>query len=203
MTRDTDASVNDDWDGGLGDDDFDLFAGGKAFVGTDGCSEGHDCGAADFLEAFGKDRVCIDVGEDCEAFFHEGFSCFECFDGIRQQVGRIRVDLEFDPLREAGGVGEFRESDGFFGVHCAAGVCEEEVFLGIDEVEDVGEGVMFCIEVCAAQCDCDDFRFGGEQCCAHGFVGREFSGAEEEAGVEGTISDFEHGTIKVGVSVFP
>ncbi len=181
MRGGSDTCVNDDGDGGLGDDDGDLISGGDAFVRADGCAEGHDGGAADILEAFGEDGVGVDVGEDGEAFLDEDFGGFEGFDGVGEEVGGIGVDFEFYPFREAGGVGESGEADGFLGVHGAAGVGEEEIFIGIDEVEDVGKGIVFSGEVGAAEGDGYDLGSGGFEGVFHGLVGREFSGSEEEA----------------------
>lgn len=143
MRRCADPRVDDHGNGGLCDDDGDLFTGGDSFVRTDGGAERHDRGATAFLEALGEDGIGVDVGEDREAFLDEDFSSFESFDGIGKEVGGIGMDLEFDPFREAGGMGEPGESDGFFGVHGSAGVCKQEVFLGIDKIEDIGEGVVF------------------------------------------------------------
>ena len=66
------------------------------------------------------------------------------------------MDLELDPLGQAGGGGEAGEAHGFLGVHRAAGVGQEQVFLRIDEFEDVGEGIVFAGQVRAAQGDGDD-----------------------------------------------
>jgi hypothetical protein len=94
------------------------------------------------------------------------------------------VDFEFHPLGQAGGGGEAGEAHGFLGVHRAAGVGQEQVFFRVDEFEDVGVGVAGAAEVGAAQGDGDDLRAAGGERVAHGFVGREFPGAEEQAGMK-------------------
>ena len=192
MAGGADAGVDDDGDGGLGEDDFDLAAGGEALVGADGGAEGHDGGGADVLEAAGEDGVGVDVGEDDETFFDEDFGGFEGFDGVWQEIAGVGMDFEFDPVGHAGGDGESGEADGFFGVHGTAGVGEEEN-VGGDEVEDIGEGVALAGEIGATEGDCDDFGAGRDDGVAHEVTGGEFSGAEHESGLEGAAGDDEGG----------
>ena len=192
MARGADAGVDDNGDGGLGEDDFDLAAGGDALMGADGGAEGHDGGCADVLEAAGEDGVGVDIWEDDETFVDEDFGGFEGFDGIWQEVAGVGMDFEFDPVGHAGGDGESGEADGFFGVHGAAGVGEEED-VGGDEVEYVGEGIALAGEIGATEGDGDDFGAGGDDGVAHEFTGGEFSGAEHESGLEGAAGDDEGG----------
>ena len=99
------------------------------------------------------------------------------------------MDLELDPLRQAGGGGEAGEADGFLGIHRAAGVGEEQVFFGIDEIEDVRVGIGLAGEIGAAQGHGHDLGAGGGEGVAHRLVGREFPGAGEEAGRELAAGD--------------
>ncbi len=156
----------------------------EAAVGADGRAEGHDGGAADFLQAFGEDGVGINVGQDGKTFLNENFRGFEGFNGVGEQVAGVGMYFQFDPFGETGGDGEAGEADGFPGVHGAAGVGEEEVFLGIDKFEDVGKGIALAGEVGAAQGDGDHFGAAGGQGVAHGFGRGKFARAQDEAGTK-------------------
>ena len=181
MRGGTEACVDDDGDSGLLDDYFQLAARFEAPVGTNGGAEGHDGGRADFLKAFGKDGVGIDVGEDGEAFLDEDFSGGKRFNGVGKEIAGIGMDFEFDPFGQSGGGGEAGEANGFPGVHGAAGVGEDKVFFRVDEVEDVGVGVVLAGEVGAAEGDGDDFGAAGFEALGHGLVGGELAGADEKS----------------------
>ena len=163
------------------DDDFELATGFETAIRADGRAEGHDGGGADFLEALGEDRVGIDVGEDGEAFLDEDFSGGKRFDGVGEEVAGVGMDFEFDPFGQSGSGGEAGEADGFTSVHGAAGVGEDEIFFLVDEVEDVGVGIVFASEVRAAEGDGDDFGAAGFKTLGHGLIGRELAGADEES----------------------
>ena len=137
-----DASIHDDRHGGLFADDAELIAGGEAFVRTDGCAERHDGGGAGFLKALCKHGIGVDVGQHGETFLHEDFGGFQRLNRIGQQVGGIGMDFELHPLRQACGGGEAGEAHGLLRVHRAAGVGQDEISFRIDEIEDVGLGVI-------------------------------------------------------------
>ena len=158
-------------DGRLPDDDFDLCAGLEAPVAADGRTQGHDGGCADILQATSQDGVGIDIGEHGEAFLHEDLRGGKGFDGIGQEVVGVGVDLQFDPHWQTGCGGEPCQAHGLVCVHCAAGVREDEVFLGIDEIENVREGILFSTEIGAAERDCDDLASARIKGVAHGCVG--------------------------------
>ncbi len=185
----SDAGVDDHGNTRLLDDDFELGTGVEAAVAADGRAEWHDGGDADILEALSENGVGVDVGEDDEIFFDEDFGGFEGFNRVGEEVIRVGVDFEFYPIGEAGGPGEAGEADGFFGVHGAGGVGEDEVAFGFEKFEDVGERVFLAGEVGAFEGDGDEAGLGGGEGVAHGFVAGEFSGADEEAGVEGAAGD--------------
>ena len=191
--------VDDDGDAGLFDDDGDLRAGFQSAVAPDGRAEGHDGGGAGVFEAFGEDGVGVDVGEDGETFGHEDFGGTKSLDRIGKEVVRVGMDLEFDPFGESGAGGEAGEADGFFGVHRAAGVGQQEIFFGIDEIEDVGERVAGAAEVGAVEGDGDDLRAACFEGVAHEFVRGELAGAEEEARREGAPGDDERPRHGAGV----
>jgi hypothetical protein len=99
------------------------------------------------LQAFGEDGIGVDVGKNDEAFLDQRFGGGKGFDGIRQEIARVGMDFELDPIGQSGGLGQVRQADGFGGVHGAAGVGEEEIFFGIHEIEDVGEGIALAGEI--------------------------------------------------------
>ena len=203
VARRADASVHNDWDGGLLDNDLDLGPGLEASVAADGRTERHHGRGADILQAAGENRVGVDVGKNNEALLHEDFGGGEGFDGIGQEVVGVGVDLEFHPFRKPGRGGEAGEADGLVGIHCATGVRQKEVFFGIDEIEDVRERVFFSREVGAAEGDCNYLASARREGVAHDFVRGELSGSEKEARGKGAPGDGEwlwHGQVYLTTS---
>ena len=90
------------------------------------------------------------------------------------------MDLQFHPLWQPGGRGESGETHGLGGVHGAAGVGQEEVAFGVDILQDIGEGVFFCVEIGSAEGDGDDFRAACCEGVLHAFEGGKFAGSKEE-----------------------
>ena len=99
MARGAEAGVDDDGDAGLFDDDGDLRARFESAITPDGRAQRHDRGRTGVFEAFGQNGIGVDVGEHGESFGGENFRGAECFDRIGQEVLRVGMDLEFDPLR--------------------------------------------------------------------------------------------------------
>ena len=99
------------------------------------------------------------------------------------------MNFEFHPFGQTRGGGQAREADGFLGVHGAAGVGQEEVTLGVDEFENVREGILLSAQVGAAQGDGDQFRAAGGQGVAHRLGGSEFARPDQQAGAEFTSGD--------------
>ena len=80
------------------------------------------------------------------------------------------MNLEFDPLGETGGSGEFGQSHGFVGVHRAARVRQYEILLGIDEFQNVGVGIVVAGEIRTSQGDGHNLSAAGCEGIAHRFV---------------------------------
>ena len=59
----------DDGNGGLFDDDAKLLARFEAAIGTDRRTQRHDRRGADILQAFGENRIGIDIWQHDETFF--------------------------------------------------------------------------------------------------------------------------------------
>jgi SAM-dependent methyltransferase len=137
-------------------------------------------GGPGILEAFGQDGVGIDVREDGETFGGEDFGGAQCFNRVGQQILRVGVDLQFDPLGQSGRGGEAGEADRFLRVHGAARVGEKEVLFRIDEIKNVGERIAGAAQVGPAQCDGDDLRAAGLERVAHELVRGKLACAEEE-----------------------
>ena len=103
------------------------------------------------------------------------------------------MDFEFHPFGQPGGGSEAGEAHGFGGIHGPAGVGQQQVFILIDEFQNVGKGIPLAAQVRAAQGDGDDFRAAGRQGLAHGFQGRKFSRAEKQTGTELAAGDDQWG----------
>ena len=156
-----DAGVDHDRDGGLLDDDANLIASLDAPIGSNGSAERHDCGRADVLQPLGQHRVGVDVRQYGEALGNKCLGGIESLNRIRQQVARIRMNLEFDPLGETGGSGEFGQPHGFVGVHRATCVRQDEILFGVDEFQNVGVGIVVSGEIRTSQGDGHDLCAAG------------------------------------------
>ena len=189
MTGNSNAGIHDDWHGGLLDNDADLVAGGDAAVRANRGTQRHHSRRADFLQALGEHRIGIDVGKDGETLLNQSLGSLQGFDGVGQEIGGIGVDLELHPLGKSGGLGEARESHRLLGVHGTTGVGEDEVFLRVDELEDVGVGIALATEVGTAQGHGHHLGATGLERIAHGFIGRELAGTDKEAGIKGASGD--------------
>ena len=100
MGRQPEPGVDDDRHIGIFNDDFEHGFRPDALSASDLCAERHDRMNSDILQAFRKHGVRIDVGQDNESFFDEDFRRFESFNGVGQQMNRVRMDFQFDPLEE-------------------------------------------------------------------------------------------------------
>ena len=169
MAGRAEAGINHDRHGGLLDDDANLIACLKAAIRANRRAEWHHRGGADVLQTFGQYRVGIDVRQHNKAFLHELIRGFERFDRVGQQVTRVRMDLQLHPVRQSGSARQSRESHGFLGVHCAAGVGQDQITLRINEIQNVREGIMFAAQVRAAERDGDHFRAAGVERVPHFF----------------------------------
>ena len=130
----------------------------QAEAAADGRAERHDGCGARVDEALGVDNVVGGVGQDGEAFLDQDARGFER--GLNVGIERCLVadDFDLDPVGEADLAAEARGADGLVGGEAAGGVGQQEVALGIDEVEQRLAGA---VEVDAAHGDGDHLRAGG------------------------------------------
>ncbi len=132
-------------------------------------------------EALGEDDVVGGVGQNGEAFFDEHAGGFD--GGLHVGIEGLLVadDLDLDPVGEADFAAETRGADGFVGGVAAGGVGQEEVALGIDEVE---QRLFAAVEIDAADGDGDHLGAGGFD-GARGFLsGLVLARADDEARAE-------------------
>ena len=102
--------------------------------------------------------------------------------------------FEFHPSRQPGRRSKTGKAHRFACVQRAAGVGQEEVFVRIDEIKNVGERIMLPAEVGAAQGNCHDLRTAGGKGIAHDFVGRKFPRADQETRGELASCNFQGAT---------
>ena len=76
----------------------------------------HDAGRAYLFEPFAQYRVGVDVRHHDEAVFYELFGRGQRFDRVGQQVARIGMDFEFDPVRPERFARHLRGENRFFGI---------------------------------------------------------------------------------------
>ncbi len=90
------------------------------------------------------------------------------------------MNLELHPLGQPRRRGQARQAHRFGGIHRAAGIGQEEIFLGIDEIEDIGVGIVLAGEIGAAQGHRDDLRAAGLEALGHRLVGGKLARAHEQ-----------------------
>ncbi len=101
------------------------------------------------------------------------------------------MNFEFDPFRQTGGHGEAREANRFLRIHRAAGVRQQQIFLAVDEFQNVRERIALAAQIGATQSDGDDLRPARLKRVAHRFRRRKLSRPDHEAGLEFAASDDE------------
>ena len=116
MRRSADSGVDDDRDVALFDDDSQQVAGFQSPVRSDRGAQRHDAGRAYLFEPFAQYRVGVDVRHHDEAVFYELFGRGQRFDRVGQQVARIGMDFEFDPVRPERFARHLRGENRFFGI---------------------------------------------------------------------------------------
>src|SRR5439155_8043547 len=75
------------------DDDANLVAGLDAAIRTDRRTQRHDGRRADVLQAFGQNRIGIDVRKHDETFLDQKFRGLQRLDRIRQEIARVGMDF--------------------------------------------------------------------------------------------------------------
>ena len=113
---------------------------------------------SDILQSFRQNRIGVDVGQHGETFLHEHFRRRQRFDRIGQQIARIGMNLELDPVRQSGGDGEPREAHRIGGVARAARVRQKQKTFRVDKIEDVRERIASTGKIGAAQRDRHQLR---------------------------------------------
>ncbi len=99
------------------------------------------------------------------------------------------MNFEFNPLRQARRRRQAGQSNRLFGVLGAAGIGQHQVFLGVDEIQDVGERVFFTRQIGAAQGDGDNLSPAGGQRVAHPLRRAEFAGSHQQTRAETSARD--------------
>ena len=99
------------------------------------------------------------------------------------------------PVGETDFAAEARGADGFIGGVAAGGIGQEEIFLGIDVVE---QGFFAAVEIDAADGNGDHLGAAGLEGAGRFLEGLVFSRADDQAGAEGAAGDNQwvrHGAI--------
>ena len=180
MTRSPDPRIDHHRNGRLLDDDRDLGTRLDSPVAPDGGAERHDGRRSRFLKALGQHGVGVNVGKDREPLGYQKLGGLEGLNRIGEEVARVGMNLELHPLGEPGGLGEAGKSDGLLGGVGTAGVGEEQVFLRVDELEDVGKGIPLAAQIGPTERHGDDLRSARRKGLAHHLAGGKFSSPQEE-----------------------
>ncbi len=99
MARRTDPRVHHHGHIGLLDDDGQKLPGHQPLVGADGRAERHHGGAAHLFEPLAEHGIGAAVGQHHKALFHQLLGGFQRLDGVGQQIARVGVDLQLQPVR--------------------------------------------------------------------------------------------------------
>ena len=91
------------------------------------------------------------------------------------------MDLKLHPLRQPGSHRQARQAHRFLGIHRATGIGQQQIFLWINELENIGEGIFFTAEIGAAQGDGHHLGVTGLKGVAHQLGRREFPRAQNQA----------------------
>ena len=102
--------------------------------------------------------------------------------------GLVADHFEFDPVGKADFAAQARGADGFVGGVAAGGVGQQEIFLGIDVVE---QRFLAAVEVDAADGDGDHLGAAGLEGARSFLEGFVFSRANDQAGAERTAGDMK------------
>lgn len=70
----------------------------QSFIGSDRCSQRHYRGGSRFFQLFAKHRICLAIGEHDESEFHQFFSRFQGLHRVGQQIARVGMNLQFQPV---------------------------------------------------------------------------------------------------------
>ena len=106
----------------------------------------------------GEDDVVGGVGQDGKSLLDQDARGLQRGLNVGVEGGLVADDFDLDPVGEADLAAEARGADGLVGGEAAGGVGQQEIALGIDEVEQRLAGA---VEVDAAHGDGDHLRAGG------------------------------------------
>ena len=160
----------------------------NAHAAADGSAERHYRGGASVDEALGENDVVGSVGQDGETFADQDAGSFERGLDIRVERSLVADDFELYPVRDADLAAEAGGADGFVGGIAAGGVGQQEIFLGIDVVE---QRLFTAVEVDAADGDRDHVGSAGLEGAGRFLEGFVFSRTDDQAGAEGAACDDE------------
>src|SRR5208282_1666779 len=107
----------------------------NAHAAADGRAQRHDCGGTGVDQALGEDDVVGGVGQNGEAFVDQSARGFERGLHVGIKSGLVADDFELHPFGEADFAAQAGGADSLVGGVATGGVREQEIFLGIDVVE--------------------------------------------------------------------
>ena len=181
MARSSDTGIHYHRHVALLDDDAQEVAGLQSLVRTDGGSQRHHRSGSGFFQTLAEGRVGLAVGQYHETEFHEFFRSLQGLGRVGQQVARVGMDFQFQPVGAEGFAGHLCGEHGFFcGTH--AGGVRKELDMRVD---DMFQHVVFLVlKLDAFHGDGHHLGAGSENGFFHDLVGVEFSCSQEQAGVE-------------------
>src|SRR5271170_7567923 len=118
-----------------------------AETAADGSCQRHNGCGAGINQAFRKYNVIRGIRENGKAFLYQGPGRFESSLDVGIECGLIADDLDFYPVRKTDFTAKMRGSDGLVCRVTTRRIGEQEVTLGVDEVE---QGFFGAVEVDAA-----------------------------------------------------
>ena len=101
---------------GLLDDDAQEITGLQSLVCPDGCSQRHDCGRSGFFQMFAKRRVGLTIRQYDKAQLHQLLRGLQGLRGIGQQITRVGMNFQLQPIRTECLACHLGGEHGFFGI---------------------------------------------------------------------------------------
>lgn len=189
VARGAHASVHDHRDLGLLQDDPQVGGVADAHPRADGGPQGHHGRGSGLLQLAADHRVVVRVRQDRKSFRHQLFGRAEKLDVVGEKGLLVPDHLQLHPVPAPQLAGQAGGADGLVGGVAAGGVGQQQVPLGIDEVQQ--RALAPLAQIHPAQGHGDHLGARGLQGGGHGRKVRIFARAQEQARAEGAAGDGE------------
>ena len=109
----------------------------QAAIRADRCAKRHHGSGACLLQSLAQDRISLAIGQHDEAQLHQFLRRFQRFNRVGQQVARIGMDLQFQPVGAESLAGHLCGEDRLLGVAHTGGIGQELDMLMRDVAQHI------------------------------------------------------------------